>query len=111
MLDSRRKGSIGRALAKTLKAEALDGMDADERAVVVVLAKRTADVADAAFRVNDARLFLSAESRLMQLLRSLDVRVESPGGGDHDDDAGISGAVQRELAELMGSGPTLPDAP
>jgi hypothetical protein len=106
-LHGARKGEIGKALARSL-AEARREGRVPGNSVVAVLAVRMAGVADAAWRASDHRAFMIAVAKLTPLLRSLRLDTSSIVLGGDDGDAGGSGEgdpIDRELAELVGSGP------
>lgn len=109
-LHGARKGEIGKALARSL-AEARQAGTVPDSSVVGTLAERMAGVADAAWRADDFRTFMTASQKLLVLARALGlVNFSLPVGGgdddgDGDDDRGD--VIGRELAGIVGSGPAL----
>lgn len=98
-----RPGRLGAATRRWADALEVDG----SRVVLVQLARDAADLADAARSAGEGSLYLSAASRLQQLMD----RVER---GSRDGDPGAAGVGAddwaRELARLMGAGPEVGDA-
>lgn len=109
-LNGAHKGVIGKALARSL-AEARQAGTVPDSSVVATLAERMAGVADAAWRADDFRTFMSASQKLLALSRALGlVNFSLPvGGADDDGDGDDAGGdvLDRELADIVGSGPAL----
>lgn len=104
-------GEIGKALARSLKEARRAGRLPSTLSVGEVLATRMAGVADSAWRASDVGVFMTAVSKLAPLVRQLglsDLQLPAAGGDDDGDDAGAEGdAIDRELSELVASGPTI----
>lgn len=114
-LNRSRPGEIAKALQTSLESARRDGRTLDP--LVTALAKRMAGAADAAWRADNPSMFMTAATKLEQLTRRLGLTtaldgpsLDAPGGGeDGDDGDSRATAIDAELAELVGSGPTLGD--
>lgn len=96
-----RPGKLGKAVRKIdPDRDRLDPVDA----LALEVLDTVADLADAARREGDAKLFMDAVKVLSADLSKM--RVRSPGKGANGDDAG---GTADELAGLLGSGPEVHD--
>lgn len=102
---SPRPGKVGREVRTAVKSLGeLDGL----AKIDAVVAERTADVVDGAYRADDPRLVLAA----LRDLRTAVGRLRSePADGASGDDGGAGGdAAGDPMAGVLGSGPTVGDA-
>lgn len=90
------------ALETALDGRILAGMEA----ITAAIARDAADLVDSARRQQDPKLWLSASARLLALVGQMDGRPAGDVGGGGDE----SGEPD-DLADALGSGPTLGDDP
>ncbi len=109
MSDSGTKlhGSRGGEITKAVKRSMAElGTDfGPVQQIDRAIAERTAQVVDAAYRADDARLALAA----LRDLRSVVARLD-PGADDDDDDRDPEDGGPDALADALGAGPEVGDA-
>lgn len=103
---SPRPGKVGREVRAAVKALGdLDGL----AKIDAVVAERTADVVDGAYRADDPRLVLAALRDLRTAVGRLRPDVADGAPGDDGGGAG-DGAGADPMAGVLGAGPTVGDA-